>query len=107
MTVTKEKAIILSMHNGEQLVLKNETMSEKDFIINQVLERMPYCEIMEGTILTNRPAIVTTNKMEDIKDTTGKRVFTDATDYVNELTPDNSQYKDDSEWKPYTSNNRR
>ena len=108
MTIVKEKAIIICMHDGEQLVLKNETMTEKDFIINQILERMPYCEIMEGTILTNRPAIVaTTNQMEEIKDTTGKRVVMDVTDYEDELMPDNSQYKDDSEWQPYTSNNRR
>ena len=92
MTIVKEKAIIICMHNGEQLVLKNETMSEKDFIINQVLERMPYCEIMEATIITNK-----VQTKIDVTDT----------NYEDELMPDNSQYKEGSEWQPYTSNNRR
>ena len=96
MQTIKEKAIILCLHNGEQLVLKNETMTDKDLIINQILEHMPYCEIMEATILTN--------KVETHSIVIG--VVPDNSKYIDELMPDDSQYKEDGEWQPYTSNNR-
>ena len=86
MPVIKEKAIIISLTNGEQLVDRNETLSDKDAIIQEILDQMPYCELLEATLITHKPIM-----QMDVTDTS----------YEDNLMPDDSQYKDDGPWQTY------
>lgn len=89
MPVIKEKAIIISLNSGEQMVFRNETLSDKDAIIQEILDQMPYCEICSATLVTHKPIM-----QMDVTDTS----------YQDNLMPDDSQYKEDGQWQTYGQN---